>query len=876
MVWWTFQSLVVAALLAGLVQVLCRTCPIGPVARHALWLVVLLKLLTPPVVAWPWAVHDPLSPILKQHVPEQVKVVDKIPPTGVSVAASEPPVTSSPPQADIPAADVFVTPDEDAPAVVADQPAPPLPSAHAPEAPTAPRAAALSVSAAPSVKWSLASLVPLAAWIWVIGGALFAAVQLARLIRMALLVRCSTPADKALVDCACKLAARLGIRPVRVRVVGGIVSPMIWAMGRPELLWPERLPAGMAEHSVRGLIVHELAHVKRRDHWVGWLELLAGCVWWWNPLFWYVRHQLRENAELACDAWVVQTLPASRRGYAEALVAVCESMCDRVAIQKRAPAAPMPALGIGTGGRRFMERRLVMILRDQVALRLPRLVMLAVSVLSLAALPAWSQKAAEESDPRVQAQERVAQRLADGTRMAYVRANSAPLPAEAQNLIDRSAEQEAEIRREMARKLNEQRAQLIQQLKELQDKYTKAGQLDEAVAVRDRVRQLEGARVGDRPQGVPLPPRSGPTRFNAQPDPGNLTQFRDKVGESFYFDVTGSTDGSIWGDLRYTDDSALATAAVHAGILQPGQRGVVRVTMLAGRDHYEGTTRNGVTSASYGPWPGSYCIDPVRASTRLRYSAPEPAKDPGTLGDYRDRVGQSLLFITTGSDSGTIWGNGTYTDDSPLAVAAVHAGVLKVGETGVVKVTILPGQDTYGGSERNGITSQPYGSFPGSYRVDSRDADGALLGWTLPKPTAPAEVNLSNFRGQPRKTIVMEITGATGGSVWGTDVYTDDSSIPAAAVHAGVLKNGEKGIVQITTLPGQESYNGSTRNGVESGSWGHWDGSFRVQRHGDADIQRLDLKWNDLGIEKLKGERKSSGGEGSDPPPAEKGDVRSF
>ena len=40
-------------------------------------------------------------------------------------------------------------------------------------------------------------------------------------------------------------------------------------------------------------------------------------------------------------------------------------------------------------------------------------------------------------------------------------------------------------------------------------------------------------------------------------------------------------------------------------------------------------------------------------------------------------------------------------------------------------------------------------------------------------------------------TLVCEVTGSSQGTVWGTDLYTDDSSIPAAAVHAGVLKDGE-------------------------------------------------------------------------------------
>ena len=59
MLWWTFQNLVIASVLAALVWLACRSGRVGPVGRHALWLVVLVKLLTPPLVVWPWAVHEP-------------------------------------------------------------------------------------------------------------------------------------------------------------------------------------------------------------------------------------------------------------------------------------------------------------------------------------------------------------------------------------------------------------------------------------------------------------------------------------------------------------------------------------------------------------------------------------------------------------------------------------------------------------------------------------------------------------------------------------------------------------------------------------------------------------------------------------------------
>ena len=61
MIGWMVQNAVVATGLALLVWGVCRWRRLGPAARHGLWLLVLIKLVTPGVVAWPWAVGMPVS-----------------------------------------------------------------------------------------------------------------------------------------------------------------------------------------------------------------------------------------------------------------------------------------------------------------------------------------------------------------------------------------------------------------------------------------------------------------------------------------------------------------------------------------------------------------------------------------------------------------------------------------------------------------------------------------------------------------------------------------------------------------------------------------------------------------------------------------------
>lgn len=63
-------------------------------------------------------------------------------------------------------------------------------------------------------------------------------------------------------------------------------------------------------------------------------------------------------------------------------------------------------------------------------------------------------------------------------------------------------------------------------------------------------------------------------------------------------------------------------------------------------------------------------------------------------------------------------------------------------------------------------------------------------------------------------------------TIWGTDVYTDDSSVCTAAVHVGLITLADGGSVTIEMRPGRDSYEPSTRNGIESQSWGPWSSSF--------------------------------------------------
>jgi hypothetical protein len=370
--------------------------------------------------------------------------------------------------------------------------------------------------------------------------------------------------------------------------------------------------------------------------------------------------------------------------------------------------------------------------------------------------------------------------------------------------------------------LRQNQTSTIEQLRYLQQSYRDAGRAEDAAVIAAHVRLL--TQRTPTPTGTvnaDLVNEGLPTRD----DPIRMANFRGRPGD-LSFAIRGRDDQPVWGTTTYTDDSALETAAVHAGMLRVGQRGIVKVRILPGQDKYDSTTENGVRTGAYGRHEGSFRFTAVSVTVPTR---------TGSLSSYRDLLGQSLVLPVVGTTTGNVWGSDVYTDDSSVAAAAVHAGVLAAGEFGFVKVTLMPGQPRYEASARNGVNSQPYEIFDGSFRIDS-----APPPWTIALPggeDASRLVPMGTLRGRTDVSFVMQVKGTVGGTVWGTGIYTDDSSIAAAAVHAGLLKADEIGFVRVTIVPGRMScvaptpcYAPSDANGVKSQPYGPWEGSFRLER----------------------------------------------
>jgi hypothetical protein len=197
-----------------------------------------------------------------------------------------------------------------------------------------------------------------------------------------------------------------------------------------------------------------------------------------------------------------------------------------------------------------------------------------------------------------------AQRILDGL--------LAELPEDAKTLVEKvnqeiaKAQEQTEERiariREQAEsevaivesKVEERRRTLlghaVEQLEPLQKDLFRSGDLAKALATFIQIQTLKAKAD------------------NILPDPGNLLRFRE-VGKSFQFRVVGNDQGPVWGTDIYTADSHLAAAAVHAGALETGEEGVVRVSLVdMTRVPVRGSMQNGVMTMDWGPYPVGYRV----------------------------------------------------------------------------------------------------------------------------------------------------------------------------------------------------------------------------------------------------------------------------
>lgn len=402
------------------------------------------------------------------------------------------------------------------------------------------------------------------------------------------------------------------------------------------------------------------------------------------------------------------------------------------------------------------------------------------------------------------------------------KAPSTSLPPAAREIFAQYESAKTEIRKDARKQIRDLLAQLLKSLQEVQDRYTRDAKLDEAVAVRDSARALKQSDL------------------RALPDPGWLYNYNNFVGRTFFFRVTGSSQRTVWGVDVYTTDSGLAPAAVHAGVLKLGQTGVVKVTILSGLSNYQGSTRNGITTSPWSNFPASFKVEPASDDdVGLDDDSFEPPSVPTPNMTYRVAPPVSPFYNPSRpmpdyryevSPQAIPPGPAEFAPQPELPpdarqltdrFQAESAAIKKAANRRIAALRretieqLKPLQDDY---TRNAQLDEA---------VAIRDCIRSLK--EPPMNVLPDPGSVNRFPSRIGGVFYFRVAGARGGAIWGTDVYTSDSTLAASAVHAGVLKEGQNGVVKVTILPGQPNYQGSTRNGIASYAYGPFPTSFKVE-----------------------------------------------
>ena len=193
----------------------------------------------------------------------------------------------------------------------------------------------------------------------------------------------------------------------------------------------------------------------------------------------------------------------------------------------------------------------------------------------------------------------------------------------------------------------------------------------------------------------------------------SMKDLRDVVGERFTFICQGNLQIQfVYGTDRYTDDSPICTAAVHAGVIQKETGGAVTLLIEEGVDAYPASTRNGVSSASW-KWYDRHYVFVSGSGGQIDWgtSATKLPKDFTTPLDLFCPPGAAAYLVTK-----AVYGSDIYSDTTPICVAAVHAGVITLAG-GDVRLTPRGPQTSFAASTRNGVTSRAYGSWEGTYSL---------------------------------------------------------------------------------------------------------------------------------------------------------------
>lgn len=164
--------------------------------------------------------------------------------------------------------------------------------------------------------------------------------------------------------------------PIPVMSSSSLQEPGVFGIFRPVLLLPEGIANRLTSAQLDAILTHEMCHVRRRDNLTAAIHMVIESLFWFYPLVWWIRTQLVEERERACDEEVLQS-GSEPEVYAEGILNVCKFYVE----------SPLACVSGVTGA--DLKKRIVRIMTGDVICRLDssRRWMLSAAGLTVVATP---------------------------------------------------------------------------------------------------------------------------------------------------------------------------------------------------------------------------------------------------------------------------------------------------------------------------------------------------------------------------------------------------------------------------------------------------------------------------------------------------------
>ncbi len=326
---WLWQTTLITSLVICLILVAQKVLGkrLGPRWSHALWLVLLIRMVVPWAPPSRISLLNLLPPAVRQG---QLPAMSAFPEQGPDLAAAAVPEVAE---------------------VAAEQEATPDPSIQKATSPKPQTRAGVEQPPGPAFL-TLRQILPV---LWLAGAALVSAYLFASNFALWRIVKRERPVvNQSTLELFEECKTQMGVQTLVAAVPSDqIESPALFGFLRPRLLLPRQMLDTASRDEMRYVFLHELAHLKRHDIYLGWVTSLLQVLHWFNPLVWFAFHRMRMDRELACDALVLaRTGQQESQEYGRAIVAL---------LRRFSRSRPLPALAGILENKSQLKRRIAMI-----------------------------------------------------------------------------------------------------------------------------------------------------------------------------------------------------------------------------------------------------------------------------------------------------------------------------------------------------------------------------------------------------------------------------------------------------------------------------------------------------------------------------------